>query len=301
MTRYALSFLALLTAFSGASAQEMPLKERYRQQLEADRAELFAMTRSERQQYLSKYFGHADREHRRAFKEALGVVRQEWNFVERRDRVDVTAAKPEPTEAPSDLQVISAAGVAAPAVGNITYDSGTVTGTAGTPSQMLGNRFDQALSTGGNIVSVPASGSVTAITFDMVNTFFGSVVWSLYTNIMGTTANQVTSMARPGIMTGLNTLAIMSPTTANAYMNGTFLAGIWQFNPTMTAVAVDTGTTAGLGFHAISLNDGGMGTGLTTVTSGGNGLNVIFRVSGTVTTPVELMDFSIEKSPTDNE
>ena len=183
--------------------------------------------------------------------------------------------------------------------GTIQYDSGNVMGTAGIASQMLGNRFDSALNTAGTICCVPveSSGSITMITFDMVNTFFGSVVWSLYSNVVGTMADQVTSMARPGIMTGLNTLSVMSPATANAYSNGTFLAGIWQFDTTMTGLGVDTATTGGQGFHAISLNDGAMGSMLTTVTTGmGGGLNAVFRVSGWVLTPVELMSFEIEES-----
>lgn len=176
-------------------------------------------------------------------------------------------------------------------LGTIQYDSGNVTGIAGIASQMVGNRFDSAATTGGVCcAAVPSSGSVTMITFDMVNTFFGSVVFSIYSNIVGTMAAQVTSMARPGIMTGLNTLGVMSPTTANAYMNGAFLAGIWQFDPTMTGLGVDTGTTAGQGHKGISLNDGAAGSMLTTLT----GINAVFRVSGDLLTPIELVDFEIE-------
>ena len=179
---------------------------------------------------------------------------------------------------------------------NITYDSGTVLGTTGVGSQMLGNRFDMALNPPGTACCFPveSSGSITMITFDMVNTSGSMAIFSIYSNIMGTTAMQVTSIART-VMTGLNTLSVMSPTTANAYMNGSFLAGIWQFDASSTGLAVDTGTVGGQGFHAISLNDGATGTMLTTVTTGsGMGLNAIFRVSGNVATPVELMSFSIE-------
>ncbi|MEM8962310.1 MAG: hypothetical protein AAGD38_12575, partial [Acidobacteriota bacterium] len=79
--------------------------------------------------------------------------------------------------------------------------------------------------------------------------------------------------------------------TDNVYMNGTFLAGIWQFNSN-TALAADSGTTGSQGFHGISLNDGAMGSMLTTIMS----RNMIFRVSGNVSTPVELMDFTIEQT-----
>ncbi|MEO1083368.1 MAG: hypothetical protein AAFY88_03930 [Acidobacteriota bacterium] len=136
------------------------------------------------------------------------------------------------------------------------------------------------------------------VTFDMINTFFGSAVLSIYSDIVGTQAVQVTSMARAGVTPGLNTLAVAAPTTANTYMNGTFLAGIWQFDPTMTVLAVDTMSTGGQGFHGISLNDdamNAMGSLITDVTTGGGmGVNAIFRVSGNVATPVELMDFTIE-------
>ena len=262
------------------------LQETLRQQLDADRAKLFAMSPEERHDYMRQYFGHSDRETRRAFKAALEQVRQEW------DVPGYTGGPKVEVDEPSRAK--AAAKVAG---SSIQYDTGTVFGGGGTSSQMLGNRFDNALNTTGTAVAaVETSGSITMITFNMINTFFGSVVWSLYSNVMGGTAVQVTSMARPGVMTGFNTLSVMSPTTVNAYMNGTFLAGIWQFDPAMTGLALDTGTTGSQGFHGISLNDGAMGSMLTTVTTGGMGVNAIFRVSGDVATPVELMDFTIEKS-----
>ena len=278
-----LAFMPALStpAFGQEGAASADMVETFRQQLETDRERLFGMSREARHQYLARYFYDGTREERRAFKMALETVRQEWNFQE---------PKPEAVEPSRGAAAAKVAG------SNITYDTGTVFGGGGTASQMLGNRFDTALDTGGNCcAAVESSGSITMITFDMILTFFGSVVWSLYSDVSGTMAMQVTSMARPGIMTGLNTLAVMSPTTANVYSNGTFLAGIWQFAPTMTGLAIDTGTTGGQGFHGISLNDGAVGTGLTTVTTGGMGVNAIFRVSGDVATPVELMDFTIEK------
>lgn len=179
---------------------------------------------------------------------------------------------------------------------NITYDSGTVFGVTGIGAQMVGNRFDVARNPAGTACCFPveSSGSITMITFDLVNTSGSMAIFSIYSNVMGTTAMQVTSIAR-SVMTGLNTLTVMSPTTANAYLNGSFLAGIWQFSATGTGLAVDTGSVGGQGFHAISLNDGATGTMITDVTTGGGmGLNAVFRVSGNVATPVELMSFSIE-------
>ena len=202
------------------------------------------MTREERRAYMQDYKRRRAEEAREAGIQ-LPTGRQ-------------TISLPTPQQVPQKA-VAKVAGT------NITYDTGTVVGTTGIASQMVGNRFDTALNvnTGMCCAPVEMSGSITMITFNMVNTFFSSAVWSLYSNISGTMAAQVTSMGR-GIMTGLNTLNVMSPTTANTYMNGAFLAGIWQFDPTMTGLGVDSGTTGGQGFHAISLNDGMVGSMLTT-------------------------------------
>lgn len=288
----ALACVALLgapavDAQEAAAQAQAELQENLRQRLEADRAELFAMSPEERHVYMRQFFDHPDRETRRAFKMALEQVRSEWQV-------------PGYTGGPTTVESPSRAEVAVKVAGsNITYDTGTVFGFGGVASQMIGNRFDSALNTAGTAIQpIETTGSVTMITFNMVNTFFGSVVWSLYSNVVGTMANQVTSMARPGVMTGFNTLTVDPMATANAYMNGTFLAGIWQFSPGMTGLGLDSNTTGGQGFHAISLNDGAVGTGLTTVTNGGMGVNAVFRVSGNVATPVELMDFTIEKAET---
>lgn len=279
----AIFVMAPVVAAQPANTPDETMKESFRLKLEADREQIYGMSREERHQYMADYFGNTERgAERRAAKAALEQVRSEWDITEH--------PKPKQADNRRGEKALKVAGT------NITYDTGTVAGVAGVASQMVGNRFDTALNPPGTMCCFPVetSGSVTQITFDMVVTFFGSAVWSLYSNVAGTMANQVTSKARPGIMTGLNTLAVMSPTTANAYMNGTFLAGIWQFDPTMTGLAVDTGTTGGQGFHAISINDGAVGTGLTTVTYAGMGANAIFRVSGNLATPVELMDFTIE-------
>ena len=190
------------------------------------------------------------------------------------------------------LEQSTKAAAAPELLGGITYDTGSVSGTGGVASQMLGNRFDSALNTAGTMCCFPveSTGSVTMATFSMVNTFFSSAVVSIYSNIMGTSAVQVTSMAFPGLMTGLNTINIGTSTDGN-YANGSFLAGVWQFDPSMTAVGLDTGTTGGQGFHAISLNDGAAGSMLATVSS----LNAIFRVQGNVPTPVELLNFTIDE------
>ncbi len=294
MNRIVAAFLATLLFaiffIPTVQGQDADAIESYRLKLETDRERLYGMSREERNAYMQQYFAAPTREERRAAKAALEQVRKEW---------DLAGA---PEDSPADEAGVpgkpSRATVATKVAGtSIQYDTGTVFGISGIASQMVGNRFDSALNTLGTMccVAVETTGSITMITFDMVNTFFGSVVFSIYSNIVGTMADQVTSMARPGIMTGLNTLSVMSPTSMNAYMNGTFLAGIWQFDPTMTGLGVDTGTTGGQGFHGISLNDAAVGTMLTTITTGGMGLNAVFRVSGDVVTPVELMSFSLEE------
>ena len=259
---------AALTQPAQGSAEEKLVELR---ELRPNAKAMAKMSREERRAAMQKWKATVEAEANRR-----GVVRRDG---------------PRPLKTPRAV----AGGAPLKTVGTIQYDSGNVTGTAGQSSQMLGNRFDSAATTGGACCSpVPSSGSVTMITFDMVNTFFNSAVFSIYSNIAGTMAAQVTSKAIPGVMTGLNTFDIMTPTTANAYANGAFLAGIWQFDPTMTALGVDTGTRAGQGFHAISLNDGANASMLTTVTSGGMGLNAVFRVSGDLLTPIELVDFEIE-------
>ncbi len=278
MQRSALTSIVftVLVAFGAAAQPGSPTPDRYagREHVQIDHEAMKTMTREERRAAMLTYKAARQEEARRA-----GITpRTEGDFI--------PLANPR--------QVVKKASTRLPG-SNITYDTGTVFGTAGIASQMIGNRFDSALNTAGTNCCFPVetSGSITMITFDMAATFFSSAVWSLYSNIMGTSAIQVTSMGR-GVMTGLNTLSVMSPTTANAYMNGTFLAGIWQFTPMSTALGIDTGSTGSQGFHAVSINDGKTGTMITAVTAGGMGANAIFRVSGDVATPVELMSFEIE-------
>jgi len=275
---------SMVHASEVSGASEPSLKESIRLKLEADRESIYSMSRSERHAYISALLQAPTREERRAAKYALQQVRGEWGITDQGDK---------------PVRRSTTRGETAALVGgtSITYDTGTVTGTAGVDMQMLGNRFDSALNPAGTACCFPVetTGSITMVTFDLVNTFFSAGIVSIYSNVMGTTAVQVTSRSKT-VGTGLNTLTIGSGTTANAYMNGTFLAGIWQGTLGSTALAVDTGTVGGQGFHAISLNDGttGIGSMLTTVTSGGMGLYAVFRVQGDVATPVELMGFTIE-------
>ncbi len=170
---------------------------------------------------------------------------------------------------------------------SITYDNGLPTGTfVGQSSFMLGNLFNTDEGQ-----AVEPSGSVTMVTFDMQAVGGGNVFLSMYSNIMGASANQVTSMGTPAVP-GLNTITLP---TALSYSNGAFLAGIWQFTAGSDTLAASTGSINGQGFHGVSINDGGVGMSYNSMaTSGGMGVNAIFRVQGDVTTPVELMNFDIE-------
>ena len=182
----------------------------------------------------------------------------------------------------------------------IQYDSGVVTGffTAVASSRSLVNRYENALNGAGTaIVPVENTGSITMISFEMLRATSPIGYWSLYSDVMGTQAVQITS-AMINYAVGLNTHTIDTMVTNNTYMNGSFLAGIFQFNTMFTRVGVDTNSNAGQGFHLFTLNDPATalpntGTGLM---SAGN-RNLVFRPTGNVVTPVELMDFSITQAP----
>ncbi len=227
----------------------------------------------------------AFRAEREAAAQRAGVVQDEPGY----------RALPEPraVSAP-DAPVAKVAGT------TIQYDSGTVTGffTAVDSSRSLVNRYESALNGAGTaIVPVENTGSITMISFEMLRTSINAGYWSLYSDVMGTMAVQKTSAAvNYGV--GLNTHTIDTMVTNNTYMNGSFLAGIFQFNTMFTRVGVDTNSAGGQGFHLFTLNDPATafpnsGTGLM---AAGN-RNLVFRVTGNVVTPVELMDFSITDAP----
>ncbi len=160
-------------------------------------------------------------------------------------------------------------------LGSITYHSGTL-GMCCQNSFMVGNQFDSALSE-----PVEMSGSITMATFDMISVSGGAAFVSVYDQLTGTAANQVISTNLTAT-TGNNTVSFNA-----AYVGSTFLAGVWQFNTDVPAVA--TGTVGGQGFHGISINDI-VGTAFTTIGS----LNAAFTATGDILTPVELLNFDVE-------
>ena len=171
---------------------------------------------------------------------------------------------------------------------SITYHSGALSA-GGTTSQMLGNQFNSALNQPGTgIFPIEASGSVTMATFDMIAVAGGAAFFSMYHQLMGTTAPQITSVLHSGLAAGLNTITINPVSTSNAYTGGTFLAGIWRIAGDTPAIA--TGTVMGQGFHAIDINDGMPGNMFAVIPN----MNAAFAVTGNLTTPVELMNFKVE-------
>ncbi|WP_395376203.1 hypothetical protein [Marinicella sp. W31] len=281
----------LSCVFSVGLAQES--LSSLQQQVLDDYKAMNTMTSEQRRAYRNNKFSGMDKASQKAYLKAYKSVRgliPEYIGYQAKPNTNTTANKK--TAANSKARRIPGT--------SIQYDTGVnVVSGLGQSSQMMANRYDSALNPAGTMCCVPVetSGTVTMATFSFAGTFFSSAVFSIYSNIMGTTANQVTSM---GVMvnTGLNTLSIGGNGTANAYQNGTFLAGFWQFNPAQTAVAIDAGTTGGQGFHAITANDGAMASMITTLTNGGAGLNVILRLGGNLVSdpvPVELIDFTIEK------
>jgi hypothetical protein len=116
----------------------------------------------------------------------------------------------------------------------------------------------------------------------------GNVFYSFYDQLAGTTANQITSMSVP-MVTGQNTVTL---TPALNYVGNEFLGGIWNLP---NAGAGDTanlaaGTVGSQGFHAVQINDGNPGMSFATIAN----MNGAFGVMGNLTTPVELMNFSID-------
>ena len=243
-----------------------------------------------RQTYKGKKPTEMTKEERQAYKKALEDRARELGLTQS-----------EPGYKPLPMAVTAADRTMPRKVAGTTiqYDSGMVTGfhTAIASSRALVNRYNSALNPAGTMCCFPVenSGSVTMVSFNMIRTSGMSAIVSIYSNIMGTTANKVTSVGVPAAV-GLNTYTFGTMTDGQ-YANGTFLAGIFQFNTMFTRVGVDSNSLSGQGFHAFTLND-------STVMGGGNtgtalnavpGLNIVFRISGNLATPVELMNFEIEE------
>ena len=177
---------------------------------------------------------------------------------------------------------------------SITYDNGTGLGVVvGTNSNMQGNRFDSGLNAASTFIeAVETSGSITQLSFDAAVVNGGAVFISVMDNIVGTTANLVTSVSVPATA-GLNTF---TPGTPIAYTGGPFLAGVWQFGG--EGINVSTASVGSQGFHGIEINDVAATAYNSNLTVSAAPVNAMMRVSGNVlqeTVPIELIDFTIEE------
>ena len=278
-----LCIAGLLACFGSATAQET-FDPALLQKVESDHLAMMEMTNEERRAYWQVNVNDLERSDRLTYQRAYK------SLVPSLPRLPNNAGPA--TRAASATESIST--VRVPGT-NITYDNGIPTGvTFPTPSVSVGNLFNTGANAAGTgIENVETSGSITMVTVNMLAVGGGAAFFSVFSNIMGTSANLVSSMTIP-VTTGLNTVTL---TAALNYANGPFLAGMWNFTAASDSAAVSTGTVNGQGFHGISINDIA-GTGLNTgITSAGMGLNGILRVSGDVlqdTVPVELIDFTIE-------
>ncbi len=259
---------AVLVAQSTAEVQA-PQTERPR----LDREAMQEMTFEERRAYLREF-----RQARRAWAEAQGLTTEE----------------PTVQKLETPLQV-EEKGTRAPGT-SIQYDTGTA-GYSIAGFNVIGNRFDSALNAAGtSVLPVESSGTLTQITFYLVNSPLSPfATWTLFTNINtgAATANPKTFGTVSPVATGLNT------TTVNqTYQNGAFVLGILQTSGISVTVGLDSGQLSAQGFHAVSISS--LGAGLNDLTAGqaggaaNQGLNAIVRVSGDVAVPVELMNFTID-------
>ena len=268
----------LLACFGSVMAQET-FDPALLQKVESDHLAMLEMSNEERRAYWEANVNNLERSERLTYQRAY------------------KALVPNLPRLPSDASAIAKVSASQPAIRvpgtNITYDDGISTGvTVPQSSVSVGNLFNSGFD-GTGIEPVETSGSITMVTVNMLGVGGGAAFFSVFSNIMGTTANVVSSMTIP-VTAGLNTVTLG---TAVNYSNGAFLAGMWNFTAASDSVAVGAGTVNGQGFHGISINDIA-GTGYNSaLTSAGMGVNALIRVSGDVlqnTVPVELMDFTIE-------
>jgi hypothetical protein len=238
----------------------MSAEEKNRFGVEWDAAAVEGMSKTERMAYQKQYKAAMEEAARKA-----GVVPSQ-----------APARKSSGRTAPKSTLVPGTA---------ISYHSGTLSPAPGS-SVSVGNRFNTALTGMGGLGPAEMSGSITMMTIDMDRVGASAAFISVYDQLAGTTANQVTSMSTP-MVTGLNTITL--PTAIN-YVGSSFLAGVWNFSSADDLINVATGTVGGQGFHGMSINDANPGTAFNAFAS----TNGAFAVQGDVATPVELMSFSID-------
>ena len=260
--------VALLSTMGVAQAQ---LSEIQSQVLE-DHNKLMSMTTDQRRDYRQQILGNLSKSEQMTYKRTYKTM-VETNTITDQSGMFTRRANTNKGKSVSRNPGTS-----------ITYDTGAGTVPGATASFTEGNVFDNAFNAAaGGIFPVEAAGSITQITFSAA-VVTGSAAWvSIYTalNTGAATANGFDSGNNSGVVTGLNTLAV-----AHTGVTGPFIVGVWNSGD---MVNFDTNSVNGQGFHGAEINDGGGNT-----FAYKSNLNAVVRVSGNVTTPVELMNFSVE-------
>ncbi len=179
-----------------------------------------------------------------------------------------------------------AASQAARLNGTITYDDGVVNVAPTVTGDCYGNRFNTALNPAGTAAfPVQASGSITMVSFFMVSvSTTGYITFADQLNTVAGTAMKIDS-GTYAMSAGWNTVTLVTP---SSYVGSSFLGGVWfSFS---SSVGLGTGTTGGQGHHGMHI-----GTGTTTMPgyTPSTTFNALFRPSGDLLTPVELMSFTV--------
>lgn len=172
-------------------------------------------------------------------------------------------------------------------VGTIQYDPGapedffrTFDGT----NRSIGNRFSSANG------SPLQTGTVTAVSFfpqavggDVIVSFWGAP------NTGAGTAPFITFATVGGVVSSVFNVAFFNVPVGPDFMAGLYVG---TFGSGPDAMGMRNATYAGQGFHGMQINfiGGTFGTGFQSLAS----TNAMFRASGDLLVPVELMDFTIE-------
>ncbi|MEE4379179.1 MAG: hypothetical protein V2J55_16940, partial [Candidatus Competibacteraceae bacterium] len=147
--------LCMLAACTTVAAQQ-EIDPQLVEQAEDDIAVMRTMTPEQRRAYQEEQRANRTPEQQRAYQRAFKLARERAQAAPSVTRRGGSAYTP--LETPRSVETNAA--IRAPGT-SIQYDSGTVTGTAGVASQMLGNRFDTARN-GGGVCCTPVemSGSI---------------------------------------------------------------------------------------------------------------------------------------------
>jgi len=264
--------VALLSSMGAAQAQMSTLQD----QVLADHNKMMSMTADQKRDYRYQILSNLDKSEQKAYKLTYK------SMVETNTITDASGMFTRPAKPFNGSRTTRIPGTA------IVYDTGngTIAGTTGSFSE--GNVFDNAFNPAeGGIFPVEPAGSITQITFSVAPTVGGSAAWiSIFTalNTTAATANPFDSANNTGIVAGMNTLTGLT----HANVTGPYFVGVW--NSGGDAAMFDTGAVNGQGFHGAQINDGG-GNSFAYRT---DNVNAVVRVQGNVTTPVELMNFSVE-------